>query len=118
MEPKVYAARKPCGNCPYRKDAPLRLWHRDEFKKVLDSEASPFGSVFGCHKQNGELCIGWVLDQRRRNVPSVAFRMALVGKDGEAIGKCLEESTDGGHELFPDVFSMCRANGVTSKKRG
>lgn len=113
----LWDARKPCGDCPYRKDAPLKLWHREEFEKLLASENTQFGSIYGCHKQNGQGCVGWLLDQLRRNCPSISLRLAAIRDDapGRSLVACMKEATDGGHKLFPSIEAMCRANGVRRK---
>lgn len=81
--------REPCGNCPFRRSAPLAYWHPDEYRRLLDiksREDGGHGSVFNCHKDRqkppGErgLCVGWLLDQRRRGIPSIALRIRLIGR--------------------------------------
>lgn len=106
--------RAPCGDCPYRLDAPRGLWHRDEFTQLVAKDRDPIGSIYGCHKQNGRGCVGWLLNQRARNLPSIALRLALVRGDDAAreLHGCIEEAHDGGHGLFESIESMCRANGV------
>lgn len=106
----------PCQNCPYRIDAPRRLWHRSEFEKVLEAERDEIGKVFNCHKQIGlepvarGLCAGWLLDQKKRNVPSIALRMILL-RDPSAVS-ALEAVHATGLRMFRTVRAMCRANGV------
>jgi len=110
----------PCENCPYRKDAPLRLWDAAEFRGVLDAERSQFGKVYACHKQKAlppeerGFCAGWLLDQKRRGLPSIALRLKLShDKTGEAAA-ALKAVNSGGHKMFRTVQAMCRANGVRS----
>lgn len=74
---------QPCNNCPYRRDAPLQLWHREEFVKLLFNDKNPIESpIYGCHKKNGHDCVGWLLNQRERGVPSIELRLKLL-KGGE-----------------------------------
>jgi Family of unknown function (DUF6283) len=107
---------QPCGNCPYRKDAPRRLWHRSEFEKLLATDADVIGSVFGCHKHGAlpkserGMCAGWLLDQKKRGVPSLALGMAL--SDNPDALAAYERVSGAGLDLFPTVEAMCRANGV------
>lgn len=108
--PMTWDTRSPCEKCPYRKDAPRGLWHPDEFRRLLASENEAMGRVYGCHKQNGRPCIGWLLDQRERGCPSIRLRLILL-REPEAV-RCMEDSTSGGHALFKTVAAMCRANGV------
>lgn len=106
--------RTPCGNCPYRKDAPREHWHREEFERLVEQDRSELGAVYGCHKQNGRGCIGWLLDQRRRNCSSIALRVAMMRGDEAAkeLNVCVKEAHTAGHPMFASIESMCRANGV------
>lgn len=105
-----------CANCPYRKDAPRRHWDAAEFHGVLNAERSQFGKVYACHKQKEidpkarGFCAGWLLNQKKRNIPSIALRLHLI-QDPSA-REALEAMTDGGHPMFASVEAMCRANGV------
>jgi hypothetical protein len=112
--------KTPCENCPYRKDAPRKLWDREEFERLLETEADQIVATYACHKQGGlpdaerGFCAGWLLDQRARGLPSIALRMKVL-TDGEAAA-ALEVVSDGGHALYPSVEAMCRANGVSAKR--
>lgn len=112
---------RPCENCPYRKDAPRRLWHRSEFEDLLASETSEFGGLYACHKFKGVpeqkrgLCAGWLLDQKKRNLPSIRLRLQLL--QDPQVAKAYERVNDGGHEVFPSSEAMCRANGVRKKAK-
>lgn len=103
---------EPCEKCPYRCDAPVGLWSPQEFERLLASDLDPDGVIYGCHKRNGDLCAGWLLDQRERGVPSVALRSRLAVDPELASG--LRDVHDGGHELYDSVEAMCEANGVTA----
>lgn len=102
----------PCGSCPYRKDAPLGLWHPAEFDNLARTERDQFGAVFACHgtakKPTRSVCAGWLLAQREAGVPSIALRMRLM-RDPRAV-QAMEAVTDGGHELYPSVDAMIEAN--------
>lgn len=107
---------RPCENCPYRKDAPRMHWDRSEFKHLLETEESQLGSLYACHKlgkvdvkQRG-VCAGWLLDQKKRGLPSIRLRILLT-QDPDVV-RAYDEVSDGGHEMFVSVTSMCRANGV------
>ncbi len=88
--------------------------------KVLAAEVDPIGTIFACHKHRAlpeserGMCAGWLLDQRARNVPSIALRLAL-SKD-LATATALERVTAASVELFRTVKAMCRANGVRPSK--
>lgn len=109
--------KSPCASCPYRTDAPRGHWSREEFRGLLASENTTLGAVYACHghakvepKERG-ICAGWLLDQRRRNVPSIRLRMLLATNDAAA--QAMRDATPGdGVKLYPTVKAMCRANGV------
>jgi hypothetical protein len=115
--------REPCTSCPYRTDAPLQLWSREEFVNLLDKDVSQMGSTFGCHEYNkrrdeAQVCIGWLLDQRERGVPSINFRLALIRNP--AARACLKEASSPA-PLYDSIEEMCEANGfsmTTSPKTG
>ncbi len=72
-----FRGKTPCNNCPYRKDAPLRLWAIEEFEQLLEYEKDFLGAVYGCHKKDGSVCRGWLIDQDNRDFPSIRLRLAL-----------------------------------------
>lgn len=72
-----YTRSQPCGDCPYRKDAPLQHWAREEFADLLATDCSEFGAIYGCHKKDGHTCVGWLMNQDERNFPSIALRIDL-----------------------------------------
>lgn len=102
--------KEPCKSCPYRRDAPLGFWHPEEFDKLVDSERSQMGSVFACHgtKSNMSVCAGWLLKQRDNGIPSIVLRLQLM-RNQEAVD-CLNQVSDGGHELYDSVDEMIDAN--------
>lgn len=104
--------REPCGNCPYRKDAPLGLWHPENLDRLAQSEREMMGATYGCHATikapDPSVCAGWLLMQKEHGVPSIALRLCLM-QDDEALA-CFEAVTDGGHELYESVQEMIEAN--------
>lgn len=107
VKKKLFECKTPCGNCPYRKDAPLAHWHIEEFQKVLDAEKSQCGSVFLCHKQNGSICVGFLINQIERNLPSIALRLAL---SNHGVDRHYLDSISCKSEMFESVEEMCAAN--------
>lgn len=111
--------RSPCASCPYRLDAPLGLWDAVEFEGLLASERDIIGKVYGCHGtrklERLEVCVGWLLDQKRRGVPSTMLRLQLL-REPEA-RRALDEISDDGLPLFESIEAMCLANGVNPRKR-
>lgn len=111
----------PCRSCPYRRDVPVGTWHRAEFENLLAQDADGLGGhLFGCHATRKlpeqDVCAGWLLDQRRRGVPSIQLRLALVGSH-EARALLQVASPPPGVELYPSIAAMCRANGVRARMR-
>ncbi len=105
--------KHPCGNCPYRKDAPLALWAKDHFEDLLENEKDIVGKVYGCHKQNGSVCVGWAILQVNNDLPCNALRMeVLFGERGKKGGLTFEylESLKSPTPLFETVLEMSIAN--------
>lgn len=102
----------PCNNCPYRKDAPLRLWSIEEFKDLLANENDYMGATYGCHKQDGKLCTGWLMNQDQRRFPSIALRMFLSKNN---VTREFLDSLKSEAPMFKTVKEMCEANykGIT-----
>lgn len=99
--------KQPCQNCPYRKDAPIAHWHISEFAQLLESEKSQFGTVYGCHKGDGQICVGWLMNQNKRRLPSIALRMALIKHN---INSNHFSSLQCNSEMFHTVEEMVEAN--------
>lgn len=74
---KKFCKQSPCNNCPYRKDAPLKHWSIDEFKDLMKADSDMMGASYGCHKNDGTLCTGFVMNQDKRGMPSIKLRMNL-----------------------------------------
>ena len=112
----TYDRREPCANCPFRKDAKLAYWHPAEYLmlgRIERTEGELGDKTFGCHKDKAlpredvEVCIGWLLHQRKRGVPSVSLRIQLA-----TIPELLtqfEESEPGG-ELYESISELVRVN--------
>jgi hypothetical protein len=102
-----YYKKSPCNNCPYRLDAPLQLWDKVEFEKLLASEKLQLGSVYGCHKDDGHVCVGWLMKQDENRFPSIMLRMSLSNN------KVTREYLDTLHcktGLYNSVEEMIEAN--------
>lgn len=87
-EPSYWRTRTPCENCPWR--------------------------VYSCHKSPGApaalVCAGWLYDQRRRDVPSLALRLAFY-QSPEAV-EAIKAVRLGGVKVYASLRAMCRANGL------
>jgi hypothetical protein len=109
--PVKWTTETPCESCPYRRDAKLARWDRSEFKRLLAQDKDPMGAMFACHgsaRTEHAVCAGWLLDQKRRDLPSIQLRLALTFK-AEA-RRLLEVVTDKGHALYDSIKEMCDAN--------
>jgi hypothetical protein len=109
---------KPCKSCPYRKDAPKGLWDPSEFQNLLSTERDMFGAVFACHGEakkppkERQMCAGWLLDQKARNVPSIRLRMLL--SSDERSQDLYNRVSGEGLKLYLSIEAMCKANGVAA----
>lgn len=84
IKPRVFTVAKvPCKSCPYRKDVPSGVWHKEEYDKLPEyDDCDPAPGLdrimarlkrFDCHQSNGKLCAGWVGCHGAQNL--VALRM-------------------------------------------
>lgn len=104
---ETYTCTQPCGNSPYRTDAPLRHWDVSEYEKLLQMENDPLGSIYGCHKGNGSICIGWLMKQDENRFPSIMLRISLSKNN------ITREYLDALHSpspLYNNVEEMIEAN--------
>lgn len=102
-----FKTKTPCGTCPYRKDVPLSYWDRAEFEKLAATEKDYMGVVYGCHKKNGNVCVGWLIMQEKNGLPSIALRLALL-KNG--VTKEYLESLSCSSEMFDTTEEMIQTN--------
>jgi hypothetical protein len=64
---KKTCGKEPCPTCPYRVDTPRGIWELDHYEALTkydgdipdQIENGAFAS-FGCHKDNGHYCRGWI----------------------------------------------------------
>lgn len=106
--------REPCPSCPYRIDAPLELWSPEEFEDLLANDRSQMGTLYGCHEFNkrrdeAQVCVGWLINQRERNIPSIMLRLKLMSSQ-EARDCCEQASSP--VPLYESIEEMCEENGV------
>lgn len=102
-----FTKKSPCNNCPYRKDAPLKHWHKDEYKRLLSTENELLGTVYGCHKNDGNVCVGWLMKQDENRFPSIALRMELSRKQ---ITREYLDALSCKSPLYKNVKEMVKAN--------
>lgn len=99
----------PCKNCPYREDAPLQLWDREEFRKLLAHDKAPFGlgKVYGCHKNDGSICRGFLMNQDQRNQPNNNLRM-MMSKHG--VTRTYLDALASPSPMYASIEEMVAAN--------
>lgn len=102
-----FKKKSPCQNCPYRKDAPLALWSIEEFVDLLKHERSQMGTVYGCHKKDGNVCVGWLMNQDENRIPSIMLRLQLSQKK---IDRKFMDSLNCKSERFETIEEMIVAN--------
>ncbi len=98
----------PCGNCPYRKDAPKTLWHKTEFKRLLKNQKDIVGKVYGCHKKNESICVGWAILQVKNGVQCNALRIEMLR--GKLTYDYLESLSSPQAELYDSLEDMIKHN--------
>jgi uncharacterized protein DUF6283 len=103
----LFKGNTPCKDCPYRTDAPLQKWSIEEFKDLLAHEHELMGTVYGCHKNNGTVCKGWLMDQDKRGFPSISLRIAL---SRHQVSRVYLDSLKCASPLFDSVSEMAEAN--------
>jgi hypothetical protein len=99
-----FSGTSPCGNCPYRKDAKLALWDKIEFENLLKADKDYMGK---CHKNNGSCCKGWLINQDKRNFPSIALRLSL---SKASISRKYLDKLNCDTEMFDTIEEMAIAN--------
>lgn len=105
--------RSPCKSCPYRKDTPLQHWDKSEFETLLAKDKEYMGAVYGCHKKNGTVCKGWLMNQDERNLPCIQLRISLSKQN---ITREYLDKLKCAVPRFETVEEMCYANYPELKK--
>lgn len=111
--PLLFEKREPCKSCPYRTDAPIGLWSEEEFVDLLANDRTQMGTLYGCHeyrkrKHEAQVCVGWLINQRERNVPSMMLRITLMSNK-QALA-CYNEANS--PVPLHSLEEMCAENGV------
>src|ERR1035437_6274972 len=104
---KFFSCSTPCGNCPYRRDSPLQHWDKKEFEQLLQHDKEQFGKVYGCHKNNGTVCRGYLMNQEKRNLPNINLRLQLAEKN---VTRKYLEGLKCKSEMFDTIEEMSLAN--------
>lgn len=134
MATRRYRARRcaddpaaPCGTCPYRRSTPVGVWDQFEYDKLRETDAVDpqeamrrasagedvplrelLGVVYQCHLDDGTICRGWLADQKRRGLPSLALRLELSRRPD--LVRVLEKVDENDPDLYGSLAEMCAAN--------
>jgi hypothetical protein len=91
------------------------IWDWSHYVQLQQADAEPIsGALFACHQyrllppEERRPCAGWLLDQRRRGIPSIRLRLVLVSNP--AACALFNEARDGGLALYDSLDEMCAAN--------
>ena len=99
--------KKPCRDCPWRKDA-VGIFPAEAFRVSAHTSYDMAKHTFGCHNSGTEkskTCAGFLL---RGASHSLAVRLGQL--NGRIV---MEEIDSNGLALFPDYKAMAVANGVS-----
>jgi hypothetical protein len=105
--------RRPCANCPWRKDAPRNYWDPTHFTDIWNNCQDDGARVMGCHKSTETKhvpCQGWI---RVMGFDAIGVRI-LVMTDKVTMAEV--EDTKG-PELFKTFAEMLKANKIKLPKR-
>lgn len=110
------AVRKPCNNCPWRRDAEPGYWDPDHFRDIWSNCQDDGLSVMLCHKatalpeaERGDLvCQGWA---RVMGYEAIGVRIAVLSGRLDPAEVCNRGTVDG-PELYDSFEEMLEANGI------
>ncbi len=74
--------KKPCKNCPMRKDQLEAEWTQCQLDNLSDCDKQTF-SQMACHKSKlgkETHCIGWVISQLQNGVQNIGLRLSIAQK--------------------------------------
>jgi hypothetical protein len=103
----LFQCTRPCQFCPYRTDTPVQIWAKEEFETVLEKDADELGASFLCHKQNGSICVGFVMEQLQRDMPSLILRFDIARND---VPPEYFDKLNSPAPIYASVREMVRAN--------
>lgn len=103
---KLTAHKRPCPNCPWRRDAPVGHFPPEAFQRLAASAYDMDRMIFQCHDttpENPVVCAGFL---ERGATHNLTVRLAYMNNEIEPMDR------SGGVELFEDYREMAIANGV------
>lgn len=109
--------RRPCANCPWRKDAPAQYWDPGHFRSIYRNCQDDGTNRMLCHKAKADApslkqptCQGWVRVMGDR---AIGVRIALA----RGLVTPAETMDTKGLDLFESFEAMLRANNVEPPPR-
>lgn len=107
----VASPAKPCGTCPYSRSTPVGVWDESEYRDLLEADRDQIGKVYNCHLGDGTaVCRGWLADQKRRGLPSFAFRIALATDGSGKLVETFKAVDENDPDLYDSIEEMAEAN--------
>lgn len=97
--------RKPCRDCPWRKDA-IGTFPAEAFRHSANTAYDMSDHTFACHQSGARkpaICAGFLLRGADHN---------LTVRLGYMSGRLKGDVSDGGHALHESYRTMAEANGV------
>lgn len=98
--------RKPCEECPWRKDRPTGVFPAEAFRISANTAYDASMSTFACHMSGSELpatCAGFLLRNADNNI-GVRFKLAHGDYDPDEVSSDVS--------LYRSYREMAEANGV------
>lgn len=79
----------------------------EEFKDLLAKDKDFWGATYMCHKKDGCICVGFLMNQDERGFPSLALRLSL---SKNKVTRTYLDNLTCKSKRFETVEEMCEAN--------
>jgi len=100
------ARKKPCADCPWRRDAPLGHFPPEAFQRLANSAHDMSRQIFQCHDTTNDVplvCAGFLERGAEHNL---TVRLA------RSRDELMPMDRSGGEDLYADYREMAIANGL------
>jgi hypothetical protein len=105
------APKRPCSECPWRRDVPTGIWPVERFVALAHTAYDMNIGIFACHKSAQDhptVCAGFLARGADHNL---TIRRAYM------TGELERTERSGGLNLYPSYRAMAIANGVPDGER-
>lgn len=105
-EGEMLARKKPCENCPWRKDVAPGEFDQDRYRELARCGEDMSLVLFTCHKSteiDPVVCAGFL---ERGATHNLSVRLALMANRLQPMDR------SGGHDLYPNYRAMAVAQGI------